>query len=102
MSLYMPIPGVRDAEWRFKRLQGQTFACEADATAALQAFCQTLKLTEVHEPQIIPARAASEAVPAQGTLSCPIERYQHKLLRKSCFKVNKSPGQWTAEEWTTA
>ncbi len=31
----------------------QTFACEADATAALQAFCQTLKLTEVHEPQII-------------------------------------------------
>jgi hypothetical protein len=37
----------------FKRLQGQAFACEADATAALQAFCQTLKLTEVHEPQII-------------------------------------------------
>ncbi len=37
----------------FKSLQGQTFACEADATAALQAFCQTLKLTEVHEPQII-------------------------------------------------
>ena len=23
----------------------------------------------------------------QGTLSCPIERYQHKLLRKSCFIV---------------
>jgi len=37
----------------FKHLQGQTFACEADATAALQAFCQTLKLTEVHEPRIV-------------------------------------------------
>jgi hypothetical protein len=35
----------------------------------------------------LPARAAREAVPAQGALSCPIERYQHKLLRKSCFIV---------------
>jgi transposase len=83
----------------FKSLQGQTFACEADATAALQAFCQTLKLTEVHEPQIIASprrkrgRPGKNQTPAtydyliQGTLSCPIERYQHKLLRKSCFIV---------------
>jgi len=83
----------------FKHLQGKTFACEADATAALQAFCQTLKLTEVHEPQIIASprrkrgRPGKNQTPAtydyliQGTLSCPIERYQHKLLRKSCFIV---------------
>ena len=83
----------------FKHLQGKTFACEADATAALQDFCQTLKLTEVHEPQIIASprrkrgRPGKNQTPAtydyliQGTLSCPIERYQHKLLRKSCFIV---------------
>jgi hypothetical protein len=66
---------------------------------ALQAFCQTLKLTEVHEPQIIASPRRKRGRPGknqtpdtydyliQGTLSCPIERYQHKLLRKSCFIV---------------
>ena len=83
----------------FKRLQGQAFACEADATAALRAFCRTLKATEVNEPQIIArprrkrGRPGKNQTPAtydylvQGSLSCPIERYQQKLLRKSCFIV---------------
>ena len=83
----------------FKRLQGQAFACEADATAALQAFCQTLKVTEIHESQIIACPRPKKGRPRKnktpdtydyfiqgGMFSC-LNKYQHKLLRKSCFIV---------------
>jgi len=79
----------------FDRLRRQSFACEADAQAALDAFTQGLKWTEVHEGRVIqsarPARKSREPgavrYAVEGQLASRIDAHARQLLQKSCFIV---------------
>lgn len=96
----------------FERLRRQSFACAADAQAALKTFAQALKLTEVHEGRVVeqarktrkgcldepgPARYAVE-----GRLASRIDIHVRQLRRKSCFIVatNDTTGAVLNDEQT--
>jgi transposase len=84
----------------FDRLCRQSFACAADAQAALDAFAKGLKLTRVHEGRIVqqtrptpkrrqtanrdpdPVRYAVE-----GQMASRIDIHARQLRQKSCFIV---------------
>jgi len=79
----------------FGRLCRQTFACEPDARAALEAFEKTLKLTQVHEGRAVrqtpPAKKRRPAGPAhyavEGQLASRADIHARQLLQKSCFVI---------------
>jgi transposase len=84
----------------FARLRRQRFSCKADAQAGLDAFCQGLTLTEVHEGRIVPqprharhGRPTNQQEPDQvryaidGSLASRLDVHARRLRRQSCFIV---------------
>jgi len=78
----------------------QTFACETDAQSALEKLQKRLKITELHDIELVqesrhskPGRPGKDAQPdgqsirIKGTPASRLLPYQQKLARKSCFIV---------------
>lgn len=84
----------------FDELRRKAFHCPQDARRTLAAFQRTLRVLEVHDPDVIerrhhhsagrPAKGAfpaSVSYHAAGALAAPIERREQRLIRRSCFIV---------------
>lgn len=82
----------------FEKLCRKAFACEQDATAALETFQNELKVLTVHEARVIAiphygtrGRPSQDSLPQklsyhlQGALAAPSHYYQAQLVRASMF-----------------
>jgi len=84
----------------FESLCKQTFACATDAQNALETLQKRLKITELHDIELVqeshhskPGRPGKAAQPDRlvvritGTPATRLLPYQQRLARKSCFIV---------------